>query len=120
MMSKVSEKIQIINPDAIQTMIIAENTLPEVLAWGVREGVNIPYVKLRNRNAYRVLTSPVHVTITFGGKHHQFVFKKGHVWDLASVPGITKFMMDNDDPRTLLASLIHDYFFGTHAIGRRV
>lgn len=45
---------------------------------------------------------------TFDGRY-TFVIREGFPTDLASIPSIFTALFDKSDPRTALASLIHDY-----------
>jgi len=65
----------------------------------------------------RVLLHTLEVWIHLAnGDKLYFKFLPGFIWDLASVPKIFRSFIDNDDMDLMLASLLHDFIFSTHAL----
>jgi hypothetical protein len=90
--------------------------------WRKKYGIKLPdFKKLKdfgNVEDLRILT-PEHYTITIHFEDAgwiQFKFLRGFITDLASVPKIARWLVDNDDSRITLASLCHDFLFSTHRL----
>ena len=44
-------------------------------------------------------------------------FKKGYVWDQASVPQFLRGLLDNDSPEVVIAAMVHDANFSQKYLG---
>jgi len=103
----------------VKTTTLSKYNYDRVVVSFKGEHIDLPKLRMRNRNAYRILLDPVRVKYEFDGYRYDILFKRGYIWDLSSTPGIIKALKDNDDPRTEIASMIHDYMFGIQPIGFR-
>jgi len=89
-----------------------------------RTGVLMPEmheIPFNNRQLFRVLMEPLNVHIYTDDGHHVFYLKQGMITDFASIPRALRgrFIMqvDNDDPRILIPSLVHDAGCSFHIFG---
>lgn len=93
----------------LDTAMLTEHSSPLIRNhFRRRYNINIPQVPARNVNPYHVLKMPMAVEIRIDDIIHVYGFKIGYVWDLSSTLRSMKCLLDNDDPRTLIASLPHD------------
>jgi hypothetical protein len=46
----------------------------------------------------------------------QFSFKRGFVWDLASVPKFFRGIVDNDSQESIISAMCHDAMFTGHLL----
>jgi hypothetical protein len=73
--------------------------------------------KFGKRSDLRILLNDLVVTIYFKtGTKYQYIFQRGYITDLASVPGFFRGVVDNDDIDVILAALVHDRNFSVHSL----
>jgi hypothetical protein len=82
-------------------------------------GVSLPIKKEAKRigrlSQLRVVINPVTVRILFvGGEYVEYIFNRGWITDLASVPKFFRGVIDNDDLDLLAAAYVHDANFTGH------
>jgi hypothetical protein len=91
------------------------------------EGITIPtmeQLEFDSDAVWHVLLSKeytIQLLCELNGKHmwYSYKFKRGFVWDLASIPKIARSIVDNDDPAIIDASMVHDSNFTCHFVGFR-
>ena len=65
----------------------------------------------------RLLLDDIQADVFFKNQTHwRWVFKRGFITDLASVPDFFRSFVDNDDIDALLAALTHDRNFSVHKL----
>jgi hypothetical protein len=81
-------------------------------------GISLPTAKeldLVNEDDLRMLLDPMVVHIHLkGGAVWRYSFRKGFIYDTASVPKFFRSIVDNDDRHLLLAAMVHDVNFRCH------
>lgn len=86
------------------------------------QGVILPTMKGLERigdpEELRILTSPVCLRVeTDKGRWYKWEFSPGWIWDLASVPGPVRSLIDNDDIFLMEAAIVHDANYTGHFLG---
>lgn len=90
------------------------------LQWREEFGIDLPtksglVSQFKNLDDLRILLSEIRIVIRFEDRRPlEYVFERGFISDLASVPKVFRSLVDNDDLRLLVAALVHDYNFSTH------
>lgn len=89
-----------------------------------KDGVKLPTWKrlkcFGKRSDLRVLLSDLTINIKFeGNTGFRYVFNRGYLTDLASVPNYFRSFIDNDDIDIIAAALVHDRNFSVHRLGFR-
>jgi hypothetical protein len=88
-------------------------------------GVSLPSVdKIHRENLSThelfVLRERYEINFNIACTTYSFVFKKGTIFDKASVPSILRSVVDNDSYYVIRPSLIHDAMFALHLVPYRV
>lgn len=81
------------------------------------EGIKLPteeQLKLDTRSNYWVLLNPVTINVKCDDKWCEFNFKRGFVYDLASVPRFFRGVVDDNEQTVIYAAMAHDAMFTSH------
>jgi hypothetical protein len=79
------------------------------------EGIDLTKVKWKNEKDLRILVKDLKVRVyTAKDGVLEYIFKRGWLTDLASVPSYFRTLVDNDGRNIVIAALVHDANFGGH------
>ena len=87
-------------------------------------GIIMPPISKLNRenmNKYElhVLLNDYQVSYETEGKKYTYKFRKGFIYDKASVPNALRSIVDNDSYLVAIAALVHDALFALHLLSFR-
>lgn len=108
--------IDVIQQGEIITLALQPERYEEQREWFEEYvGIKLPQrrdIPFNNQQLFRVLMSDVEVIIRTEEETFGYILKQGMITDFASIPrflrGSILLRVDNDDPRILIPSLVHD------------